>query len=159
MKQLTLSKKVHNLKEEQYGRLLVLEFSHIDSNKGRNAYWKCLCDCGNVTVVKSSHLKNGSVKSCGCLAKELSAKRIKLIHNTGQHLYFIRCNEFIKIGRANDVNQRLSQLSAANPYPVELIKEMKNQGYREKEMHEKFKDKLHSGEWFKLDGCEVVDIG
>lgn len=29
--------------------------------------WKCLCDCGNYTEVHSANLKNGSVKSCGCL--------------------------------------------------------------------------------------------
>lgn len=30
--------------------------------------WLCQCDCGKTSVVKSSHLKTGSVRSCGCLA-------------------------------------------------------------------------------------------
>ena len=29
--------------------------------------WECICDCGNKTIVRGSNLKNGSVKSCGCL--------------------------------------------------------------------------------------------
>lgn len=30
-------------------------------------YWQCICDCGNTTRARTSYLKNGSVKSCGCL--------------------------------------------------------------------------------------------
>ncbi len=154
---LLTSRKIVNRLGNRYGRLTVVEFSHIAERKGGNAYWKCLCDCGNETTVSSSHLGRGT-NSCGCLAKEHSAKRIKEIHSTGKHLYFIQCGEFIKIGRANNVWQRIGQLRASNPYPIELINYLENQGHREKEFHEKFKDKLHTGEWFRLDGCEVVDL-
>lgn len=43
----------------------------------REAKWKCLCTCGNYTVVGASGLKTGSSKSCGCLAIELTSKRNK----------------------------------------------------------------------------------
>lgn len=32
-----------------------------------NGDWKCLCDCGKYTVVKTSQLTTGKTKSCGCL--------------------------------------------------------------------------------------------
>ena len=32
--------------------------------------WKCICDCGNVTVVTSQHLRTGHTRSCGCLYRE-----------------------------------------------------------------------------------------
>lgn len=35
-----------------------------------NSLWNCLCDCGNYHIVRSSELKNGHVKSCGCLRKK-----------------------------------------------------------------------------------------
>ena len=41
---------------------------------GRHAKWLCKCDCGNLTFVQSSDLKNGGTKSCGCVAKESAAK-------------------------------------------------------------------------------------
>lgn len=31
-------------------------------------HWKCRCDCGNETIVRSNNLKNGKSKSCGCNA-------------------------------------------------------------------------------------------
>ena len=32
--------------------------------------WKCKCDCGNITSVRTSNHKRGLVKSCGCLHKK-----------------------------------------------------------------------------------------
>lgn len=53
---------------QKFNRLTVIEFSHID--KWRGACWKCLCDCGNETVLQWSALKSGGTKSCGCVQKE-----------------------------------------------------------------------------------------
>ncbi len=44
----------------------------------RNSYYLCLCDCGKEKVVNSNRLRNGSSKSCGCLAKELVKQRATL---------------------------------------------------------------------------------
>lgn len=55
----------------KYGRLTVLGFSH---RKGKNYYWLCKCECGNETTVQSGHLKNGGIKSCGCLNSEIITK-------------------------------------------------------------------------------------
>ncbi len=52
----------------RFGRLLVLEFSHIDS-KTRRRHWKCLCDCGNTSKADGVYLRSGNIKSCGCLKR------------------------------------------------------------------------------------------
>jgi hypothetical protein len=31
--------------------------------------WECRCECGSIVSVRAHNLKNGSVKSCGCLLK------------------------------------------------------------------------------------------
>lgn len=158
MKLLTLSnKKIKDIRGEKFGRLTVVEFDHF-TPISRNVKWLCKCDCGNKTIVSSAHLRTGSTQSCGCLAKELSAKRIKQIHNKGNHLYFIRCNEFVKIGRANNINQRLNQIKANNPYKITLIREMMNQGHREKEFHKIFQGRLVTGEWFQIHDYEIIDL-
>lgn len=54
---------------KKYGRLTVLEFSH--TNKNRKSFYKCLCECGNYTVVDDQKLKSGHTSSCGCVRKEM----------------------------------------------------------------------------------------
>lgn len=49
----------------KFGRLRVIERS--DFRKNRAIHWKCICDCGTEKIAMGSMLKNGKVKSCGCL--------------------------------------------------------------------------------------------
>ena len=48
---------------ERYGLLTVV--SQSESRNGRRVY-ECRCDCGNTTLVLSTHLRQGQTKSCGC---------------------------------------------------------------------------------------------
>ena len=50
---------------KKYNMLTVIE--KIDNNPKGVIMWKCLCDCGNETIVRGGNLKSGMVKSCGCL--------------------------------------------------------------------------------------------
>lgn len=64
----------HNVKDitgMRFGKLVVLEFSHI--GKHRKSHWKCICDCGNEFITSSSAIKSGTTKSCGCLVKETNS--------------------------------------------------------------------------------------
>lgn len=38
-------------------------------DKGGRSIWRLLCDCGNTTTSLPWNVTNGSVRSCGCLAK------------------------------------------------------------------------------------------
>lgn len=59
---------------EKFHRLTVSEkaptFRRKDGH-GIFIMWKCICDCGNATVVRANNLANGTTKSCGCLKKEV----------------------------------------------------------------------------------------
>lgn len=59
-----------------FGYLTALEYYKTINN---TAYWKCLCKCGNETVVRGSSLRNGDIKSCGCLQLE-RVKESEFIH-------------------------------------------------------------------------------
>lgn len=61
--------KLKDLAGRRFGRLTPIEY--VGSKK-----WKCICDCGNTTIVMTNNLRNGGTKSCGCLKKE-----IKLTNN------------------------------------------------------------------------------
>lgn len=41
----------------------------------KEAAWLCMCDCGNMRVVKGSKLRSGRSKSCGCLQSKQLAER------------------------------------------------------------------------------------
>jgi len=55
----------NDLTGERFGRLVVVVKSE-EKKSGRSTYWECVCDCGNKHIVRSDHLKNGHVQSCGC---------------------------------------------------------------------------------------------
>lgn len=66
-----------DLTGQKFGRLTVIK--RVE-NKGKNTYWLCKCDCGNIKSVRVDSLKNGSIKSCGCYQKEM-IKKCHTIHN------------------------------------------------------------------------------
>ena len=70
-----------DLTGQRFGRLVADVRS--DNDKRGECRWECVCDCGKRTVVLSSHLRKGRIKSCGCLAKELSRERLMSIPNRG----------------------------------------------------------------------------
>lgn len=62
----------------RFGRLVAQ--SYCDTAPPHSiARWNCACDCGNTTIVKRDMLRNGKIKSCGCLLAEHRMKsRVKL---------------------------------------------------------------------------------
>lgn len=59
-----------------------------------NGKWKCLCDCGNRTVVKTNKLTSLQTKSCGCL-NYASGRRKQFIDITGNTYSYltVKCFE------------------------------------------------------------------
>ena len=70
---------IRDLSGQRFGKLIVLEVDKNETkkHKGRNVYWKCLCDCGNYKSIVSGSLTNGTTKSCGCLKIQSSKDRNK----------------------------------------------------------------------------------
>lgn len=56
---------------KQYGRLTVIDVKDKCVRK-----FKCRCDCGNIYYAVACDLENGSVKSCGCLQREISENSV-----------------------------------------------------------------------------------
>ena len=66
-------KRVINEIDNRYGRLLVISFSNLDEHG--NAYWNCICDCGQYVTIIGTSLRRNHTQSCGCLHTELLIKR------------------------------------------------------------------------------------
>lgn len=59
--------KLIDLHGQRFGRLLVVGLGDIQNTTPR---WKCVCDCGNESLVSGSSLRTGRQQSCGCLKLE-----------------------------------------------------------------------------------------
>lgn len=69
----------------RFGRLVVSGFDEnrlIGSQSKR--FWKCVCDCGNLSSVSHGALQSGHTMSCGCLQLDHVYKHGK--HATKEHL-------------------------------------------------------------------------
>lgn len=56
-----------------FGRLVVAGYSHSSKRRDGSAgerVMNCTCLCGNNVKVKTSNLKSGNTKSCGCLHQD-----------------------------------------------------------------------------------------
>lgn len=58
-----------NLTGQRFGRWLVTSFAERKSGR---TLWNCVCDCGTVSQVAATHLRQGKSHSCGCLMREMS---------------------------------------------------------------------------------------
>lgn len=71
-----------------------------ERRSGQVAFW-CLCDCGNVTMVRGSPLRKGRSKNCGCVARKAALgvnigfvkhDMWKTVENKTWHLMRNRCS-------------------------------------------------------------------
>lgn len=53
------------MKGKRFG-LLTVVLRAENQPPSRMARWKCVCDCGEETIVRGSHLRSGRILSCGC---------------------------------------------------------------------------------------------
>ena len=83
----------------RFGRWKVLCQSRDVGNRNQ-IKWICKCDCGIVKSVQADSLRNGSSKSCGCLAIE--SKREKKTHGMSKsRIYRIYRHMINRCGNAN----------------------------------------------------------
>jgi len=63
-----LEKQENRYINKKFGRLTVVKFSGY--NKHKQSIWLFECECGNKKELILSKVKNGIIKSCGCITKE-----------------------------------------------------------------------------------------
>jgi len=55
-----------DLTGQLFGNLIVLNEAPVRASDG-SVQWRCLCSCGNTTIVSANNIKRGITRSCGCL--------------------------------------------------------------------------------------------
>lgn len=57
--------------QKKFGRLTVTQ--RLPNDKYGNAFWECVCDCGNTCSASGQSLRNGHKRSCGCMQREAAS--------------------------------------------------------------------------------------
>lgn len=102
---------------QRFGRLVVLR--RLEETRSGHVMLELQCDCGRTHVVHRSHLINGTVKSCGCLRRELVAaknrlRRVPLIGQRFGHLLVVASTtsergQFAWLVRCDCGNERIAR--------------------------------------------------
>ena len=58
---------LNNIIGKKFNRATVVEI--IGRDKNHNLVINCKCDCGNIFKSIYTRIKNGYIRSCGCLAR------------------------------------------------------------------------------------------
>lgn len=61
-----------DLTGKKFGRLKVIAFAET---RGKVAFWRCMCDCGNEKLADGGSLRGGHCESCGCFRSELRTQK------------------------------------------------------------------------------------
>jgi hypothetical protein len=64
-------------------------------------------------------------------------------------IYFLKANNRIKIGNANDPTQRIPSIQTSSPFDLEVLLIIDGNYDKERELHQKFEEFRKSGEWFE----------
>ena len=75
-------------------------------------------------------------------------------------VYFVQCNEYIKIGRSTQLPLTLRSLQRGNPYGLEAVaviscESTERMSELEADLHQQFKEHCIRGEWFSL--CPEIE--
>ena len=68
---------IDDLTGKKFDRLTVLRRGPDKKTKNGSKihYWECVCDCGEVVYVQHYNLTEGSVRSCGCLSRDVHSRQ------------------------------------------------------------------------------------
>lgn len=102
-----------SLEGKKFGRLKVLEAT----KDGKITKWKCICDCGTITYIRTSLLVSGKTRSCGCLRSELSRKGNAPGESAMKKLYRAYKSSCLKLNRVFNLSlNEFSRLTKMDCY-------------------------------------------
>lgn len=82
-----MGRPVENIVGNKYGYLTVID--RVNNARSGHSRWLYKCICGNMVEVLKNNLKNGNVKSCGCMHGKLSSDSHKSHGYSYSRLYRI----------------------------------------------------------------------
>jgi transcriptional regulator with XRE-family HTH domain len=75
-------------------------------------------------------------------------------------VYVLQCGEYYKIGRTQNLPQRVSDLQMSNPFPIAVIHTWETVAHQrlERRLHQRLSHAKVRGEWFRLTADEILAL-
>lgn len=144
---------IDQLLGKRFGRLLVIENTY--QVKNHTYVWKCLCDCGNITYVRTTDLTKGNTLSCGCLISKGQAiiEKILLENN------IIFQKEYICYNAEKQYEQRFD-FYVNNEYFIEYdgIQHFQEVKYFQTSLKEQQIKDVYKNQWCKANNIPLIRI-
>ena len=74
-------KNMDDLTGRKFGKLTVIRRDFEKTDASKQAFWWCICDCGEKVSAGRSSLKSGATRSCGCLKSKGEEKISKILNS------------------------------------------------------------------------------
>jgi Meiotically up-regulated gene 113 len=73
-------------------------------------------------------------------------------------VYVIQCGAYYKIGRTQNLPQRVNDLQLSNPFPIAVIHTWETVAHQhlERRLHQRLSHAKVRGEWFRLTADEIL---
>ena len=126
---------------KRYGLLVLISTEKRKTIDGKVILLECRCDCGEVGWFRRYDLENHKTTRClTCSKIEADKQRVANKYEDSRnapnaYLYCIWLNGHIKIGYADSVRARLSEINVGNPYPAKLLWSIKGMAHLEEAWH------------------------
>jgi hypothetical protein len=91
----------------------------VPGNRENKYYhrFKCLCDCGETTIVGKSNIVRGHTKSCGCLQSNFAKEHIKKVNESGvNRTVEVYKKKTLSIARLEPVGSVFGRLTVTKSY-------------------------------------------
>lgn len=74
---------IKNISGKKFGSFTVLRNVRVDSGKRKRNFWECVCDCGNIKMLRKEHLVLKKHEICTCYKRVI----YKTIGRDGSYKY------------------------------------------------------------------------
>ena len=115
--------KLENGIGKKFGRLTPIE---IIREKGKNAKYRCVCDCGNEIITWYNNLYIGKTLSCGCLANESRHRTDNKAHKIKHGLSKTRLSKIRNGMISRCYNEKSCNYNAYGGRGIKMCDEWKN---------------------------------
>ena len=134
-------------------RILGLKPDNIAKRAARGDFPGAFKDGGiwtfNLAKLRSYAVPRVADNSPVSLSPYRGEKARRLPGSIRSGIYFVECGDFIKIGFSKSIKTRIGAIATSTPYPVILLASKRGKKNTEADLHGRFAEARHKGEWFR----------